>query len=74
MSERPTTNVVALRDRASGRYLALGTRWSAEPADALLLDESEARAAVRRYACEPEAIELVAAGEVDDVEGRLAVA
>ena len=67
MSERlHLPPVVAVRDRASGRYLASGSSWSIEPEAALLLDEAEARTLLGRFACEPEAIELVARGRADD--------
>jgi hypothetical protein len=53
--------VVALRDRASGCFLADGATWSSRVERALVLDRDEARELVRRFACEPDAIELVAA-------------
>ena len=74
MSDRPYRPVVALRDRASGRYLGDGLQWSADAADALLLDRVEAASVVRRFACEPEALELVPAGELDDDRACRAVA
>ena len=63
MSERSTSVVpaVAVRDRASGRYLSMGMTWSPDAGDAVLLDPDEARRFVRRFACEGDAIELVAA-------------
>jgi hypothetical protein len=64
MSERPFRNAVALRDRASGRYLGAGTIWCDDADGALVLDELEAAAVVRRFACEPEALELVPAQEL----------
>ena len=60
MSERPLPTVVALRDRASGRFLAVGPSWSDDPSEALLLDERAAADVVRRFACEPEGVEVVA--------------
>ena len=74
MSERPLRAVVALRDRVSGRYLGAGTSWSDDPADALRLDAVEAAAVARRFACEPQALELVPASEVDDDGTSRAVA
>ena len=59
MSERLANPVVAVRDRASGRYLATGASWSADAADALLLDELEAVELLARFACEPDGMELV---------------
>ena len=60
MSERPFPTVVALRDRASGRFLAAGPSWSEDPAEALLVDERAAADLVRRFVCEAGAVELVA--------------
>jgi hypothetical protein len=54
---------VTLRDRATNRYLASGAEWSADVARALVVDRAEAVELVRRFACEPSAIELVAADE-----------
>lgn len=65
MSERPSSAAVALRERSSGRYLATGATWSADVVDAIVLEELEAREVVRRFACEPEAVELVAAALVN---------
>ena len=64
MSERPITTAVALRDRASGRFLAPGAWWTDDDQLAVIVDAEEAEAVVRRFACEPDAIELVAAGDV----------
>ena len=50
---------VALRDRATNRFLASGAEWSHDPRRALVVDESEAVSLVARFACEPEAVELV---------------
>lgn len=63
MSERSTSVVpaVAVRDRASGRYLSVGATWSPDIGDALVLDPDDARRFVRRFACEVDAFELVAA-------------
>jgi hypothetical protein len=74
MSDRPYRPVVALRDRASGRYLGQGAQWSADADGALLLDEVEAAGVVRRFACEPGALELVPTGELDDERACRAVA
>ena len=64
MSERPiTTASVAVRERASGRFLATGAAWTDDERRALVIDEAEATALVRRFACERDAIELVALGE-----------
>ena len=59
MSEPTLRRGVAVRDRASGRYLGVGPRWSDDPTDALVLDEAEAVEIGRRFLCEPVAIELV---------------
>ena len=64
MSERPITNAVAVRDRASGRYLAAGAWWTDDEQLAVIVDAEDAKAVVRRFACESGAIELVAAGDV----------
>ena len=66
MSERPFPQIVALRDRASGRYLGAGAAWCAHAGDALRLEEAEAIDVVRRFACEPHAIELVPVDRLDD--------
>ena len=62
MSERLL--LVAVRDRASGSYLASGASWTPNAAHALVLDESVARALVARFACEPDAVELVDASSL----------
>lgn len=59
MSERPFSVVVAVRDRASGRFLSAAAQWSDDLADALVLDAREAALWVRRFACEPQAVEVV---------------
>ena len=69
MSERPLDQVVALRDRGSGRYLVAGAGWSTDAASAVLLAELEAIEVVRRFSCEPHAIELVPS---DALEGDTA--
>jgi hypothetical protein len=61
MSERPFPTAVALRDRASGRYLVESAAWSDDERDALLLDPTEAERIVVRFSCEPHAIEVVPA-------------
>jgi len=50
---------VALRDRATNRYLASGAEWSPDVTRALVVEEAEALELVRRFACEPAAVELV---------------
>jgi hypothetical protein len=59
---RQTTDVddgrVAVRDRATGHYLAAGPAWSPHGADALRLEPADAADWVRRFACEP-AVEVV---------------
>jgi hypothetical protein len=54
---------VALRDRATNRYLSSGAEWSPDARDALVLDRDDAVALLGRFACEPQAIELVDAAE-----------
>jgi hypothetical protein len=55
---------VSLRDRATNRYLSSGAEWSADVDDALVVDRDEALALLARFACEPEAIDLVDAPEL----------
>ena len=50
---------VTLRDRATNRYLASGAEWSSDVRRALVVDRAEAASLVARFACEPEAVELV---------------
>lgn len=69
MSDRRFPTSVAIRDRASGRFLAVGAAWTSDEDGALVLGVEEAAEAVRRLACEAEALELVAAAT-----DRLAVA
>jgi hypothetical protein len=65
VSERPAFPVVAVRDRASGRYLGAGATWTADADGALVLGRDEARALIGRFACEPDALELVTAVGAD---------
>lgn len=55
-----TPAVVAVRDRATGRYLALGAAWTDDAAEALHLGPDAAATVVVRFACEPAALEVVA--------------
>ena len=64
MAEHPITTAVAMRDRATGRFLAAGAWWTDDEHLAVVVDAEEAQAVVRRFACEPGAIELVASGDV----------
>jgi hypothetical protein len=50
---------VTLRDRATNRYLASGAEWSPDATRALVVERAEAAELVRRFACEPWALELV---------------
>jgi hypothetical protein len=61
MSERPFPTPVALRDRASGRYLATGATWTDDAGDAVVVDRVEAERIVVRFSCEPDAVEVVPA-------------
>ena len=54
---------VALRDRATNRYLVSGAEWSPDVRLALVVEEAVAQELVRRFACEAEAVELVDAAE-----------
>jgi hypothetical protein len=54
---------VSLRDRATSRYLSPGAEWSLDAARAIVLERDDALALLRRFACEPEAIDLVDAAE-----------
>ena len=54
---------VSLRDRATNRYLSEGAEWSLDVARALVVERDEALGLLRRFACEPEAVELVDAAE-----------
>jgi hypothetical protein len=54
---------VALHDRATNRYLVSGAEWSLDVTRALVVDEAEAVELLRRFACEPAAVELVDADE-----------
>ena len=65
MSERRIPPVVAVRDRASGRYLAAGATWTTRADAALVLEAAEAQAVIRRFACEPDGVELVTAAWAD---------
>ena len=60
MSERRFPETVAVRDRRSGRYLAHGANWTDDPSAALVVDGRAAADVVRRFACEPHALEVVA--------------
>lgn len=64
MSEHPFSPAVALRDRASGRFLVVGAMFTGDAEDALLLDATEASDVLRRFACEPSAVEVVGADEL----------
>ena len=55
--------MLLLRDRATNRYLVSGAEWSLDERRALAVDADEAAAIVARFACEPDAIELVDAAE-----------
>ena len=59
MPDHPLPDAVALRDRASGRFLASGGVWTTDESEALRLDEREAADVLRRFACEPHALDLV---------------
>lgn len=50
---------VTLRDRATNRYLASGAEWSPDARRALVVERDEALTLLARFACEPEAVELV---------------
>jgi hypothetical protein len=54
---------VTLRDRATNRYLASGAEWSPDVRRALVVERDEAAELVRRFACEPSAVELVEADQ-----------
>jgi hypothetical protein len=67
VSERllPTIDgVVVVRERASGRYLASGITWTCDGDGALRLTAGDARELLRRFACEPDGVELVDAAPV----------
>lgn len=59
MSERSFSTAVAVRERASGRFLAAGAVWTEQQDQALVLEPREAAGIVRRFACEPDGIEVV---------------
>ena len=63
---------VALRDRATRHFLVAGAGWAAGEGHPLVLERDHAVELVRRFACEPDAVELV---DVDDLAAAdLAVA
>ena len=60
MAEHHFPAAVALRDRASGRFLASGAAWTTDEAQALRLAEHEAADVRRRFVCERDGVDLVA--------------
>ena len=54
---------VALRDRATNRFLSSGAEWSHDATRALVVERDEAVALLQRFACEPDGVELVDVAE-----------
>ena len=60
MTERSSPTAVAVRQRASGRFLAVGATWTADEGEALVLDLRDAASVIARFVCEPDAVDVVA--------------